>query len=223
MLKHLSQLKKPELIRNCVQFGLPITGTRQVLIDNIVNACDQVVVPKDIIAMDIGTSNLGYIHLETSSKNIIDWKLIDPQFPKGFDIAAYSTILNKLIPKNNVQYVIEKQSYRLGTRIPYAILKTNAIEAILSGLFVNQVESIPPQMVSKYFELPKSDYKLKKKKSIELVASLIEKGELSVGKHALETFQLSKKKDDLSDCFLIAYAYYQWKLKLLNFRNRFNK
>ncbi|KAJ3321768.1 hypothetical protein HDV06_003917 [Boothiomyces sp. JEL0866] len=221
MLKHLSQLKKPQLTNLCLTFGLPITGTRQTLIDQILQQSKAVNIPKNIIAIDVGTTNIGYVHIESQPLRIIEWKLIDPRFPKCFDIVKYSQILNDVIPKSDAQYIIEKQSYRLGARIPYAILKTNSIEAILSGLFVNQVESIPPQLISKFFDLPKSDYKQKKKKTVQLVSDWIENQKFEISVNHVQLFRDTKKKDDLSDCLLLAYAYHQWKLNIIEFTETF--
>ncbi|KAJ3276982.1 hypothetical protein HDV01_000034 [Terramyces sp. JEL0728] len=227
-MMHLAKLKKQEVVNHCLKFGLPLTGTKPELIDQIIQQCETLKIPREVIAIDVGTTNIGYVHMQlsghTPSKHILkvkEWKLVDPNFPKSFDLVNYSKLLHDNIPRKDVLYLIEKQSYRLGTRIPYGVLKTNAIEALLCGLLVNQVEQISPQSVAKYYDMPKSNYKEKKKKSVELATGLISNGKIALSEKDRRMFESEKKKDDLSDCLLMVHAYFQWKLSLLDFSRLF--
>jgi hypothetical protein len=226
-------LKKVELGNLCRRFGLTQVGNKSVLVDRIathVHHVQRLNFPARLIAIDVGTVNLGYALLEFDlyKTKLLDWKLLCPEMPKEYNVQKYamqcrSILDNGLFRPDVGLYLIERQSWRsLGPRqsIPHAIIKSTIFESLLMGMLMERgnhqvvVDSILPGLVSDFIEFaPKEKtnrYKSKKEFGVAKATEWIESNSIESTPALKEYFYKSKKRDDLSDSLLLGLAYTHW-------------
>ncbi|KAI8927263.1 ribonuclease H-like domain-containing protein [Entophlyctis helioformis] len=261
-LARLARLKNDELKGICKSFGLPSSGVKADLAGRLQSHLHQASTSRptaSLLAVDIGTSNLGFVRLRSSSSSsmhqppellepptITDWGLLEPDLPKSFDPLAYAQEISRLLDTRLYDdaldtVVIERQSWRpLGVRmsVPHAILRTTAFEAMLTGMLAERgkrqdlrIYSVLPAAVAETLDLAASSgspssstdpgvrptasvaqrYKAKKNASVAMVRGWLEDGGRVVCPAQLRAmFEGSRKKDDLSDCLLLAMAHLTW-------------
>lgn len=168
-----------------------------------------------VCSWDIGIKNLAYCLLETESKTILEWKLIDLNVTKkdSKDVLCFKIFeVAELFLQNNpsVDVILIENQPCLKTPI------MKSIQMILFTTFLyitkinnekREIKFVSPINKLRYFEkntyIPENIV-CKKKKAIyvceKLLSSSIENNQKN--KDHLDTFNSAKKKDDLSDSFL---------------------
>lgn len=149
-----------------------------------------------IISFDVGMKNLAYCVYHDS---IVHWGVLDLGNSKNTENIAKSIVsqLNDDIFKDADIILIEKQP----TRNP----KMRSIEAMLCMFFTLREQKVI--CYSPKFKLKNcakiNSYTDRKKMSVRLCKQYLDK----TTNKFLETFQSSKKKDDLADCLLQVLSY----------------
>lgn len=235
------KLKVKELQHLCKSFGIASFGTKTCLQTRILhafqaNSCNN----SSILAIDIGIKNLAFIDISFHDNKpwIKRWELLNLDLPAKFAPVEYASLLNSIVSckfnhLSNTTVLIERQSWR--RFIPQTILKSVTVESMLIAILLYKaahqksvvVESILPKTVSDFYEIHKSQlnttktkqsnssvYKQKKTNTIEIVKQALNANErdgIQCPDEFIQYFHSKKKKDDLSDCFLMAMAYIEWK------------
>ncbi len=228
-----AKLQREQLLDICTDLGLSSTGSKIELISSISTFVKAAVIPRSIVAIDIGYSNLGYVHLGlTNNKiNILDWARVNTNVSRTYNVYEYSLKCRELLdggllkPDASV-YLLEKQSWR--KVIPHSILRSTAVESILMGqlMVANRdlkVESVTPQLVAKYHSIglygANEGYRKKKSESVVLVQQWLQNRYIECPPAFQGMFEKSSKKDDLSDCLLLGVAYLEWLQNGIKYQN----
>ena len=192
-----------------------------------------------LLSFDVGIVNLAYCIFETNSCKILKWEIIDlgkpfsAKIPSGnSQIAKQSndihiTLIKELDDRSflkEVDYVIiEKQpSFNPKMRIIAGCLQTYFyIRGVVDRNIIKSVEFFSPKnklkcytgpeldISSKNGKIVKGKYAQTKKMGVLIARSKLE--EYTETKEKCDFFENSKKKDDLSDCYLQALTYIDFK------------
>ncbi|KAJ3394038.1 hypothetical protein HDU92_007261, partial [Lobulomyces angularis] len=165
--------------------------------------------PKIVVAIDVGLVNLAYIKisLESEIPKILEWKILDVNFPATYDSVRYARVVQNLATcnfKDADVVLVEKQSptsTSWGGVTPLAIQRCVVVEALLLGVLINQnnvkyVKSCSPSFISKYFNLGSFKRTEKKKKTCNLISKILGSG---IAKNGImnDILTLDLKKDCL--------------------------
>lgn len=207
---------KSALIRQ----GLATSGKKADLLSRLNNGFQSPMGTKfkQIMSLDLGYKNCAMAIIDRDN-HILHWQLhslTDKEDSENslsvrqIAKATQSFYNLHLTPHLNSStlVVIERQRYRSGGQksVLEAALKNVLMESVLSVLIEEkQLVSVEPKAVAKYWGLPEG-YAEKKKAAVRLVADRIK----DLNSSNIEVFQSSKKKDDLADALLQAWAVREW-------------
>jgi hypothetical protein len=189
-----------------------------------------------ILSFDVGIVNLAYCIIETEPVKILNWEIIELG-KKGNSFTAhittsgiselYITLINKLDERPfllNVDVVlIEKQpSFNPKMRIIAGCLQTYFyIRGVVDAVDkIKSVEFFSPKNKLKCYDGPELDISSKNGKIVKGKYAQTKKMGIAIARSKLEEysetdkltfFENSKKKDDLSDCYLQALTYMLFK------------
>ena len=218
-LASFSGMKIKDLQKLLKQVGSNTSGTKQVLIEslasriNFLKTLDQT----KITAIDIGTKNLAFITMDISSPKpkVLEWSKLSPNYNDQYTPINFCLETRKIFDLNFGKsfFLIERQTSTSSSWIgtPLSIQRCLAVEVLLiSNVLQNGwgVDQISPRTISTYFDITSKKKIDKKKESVELVGRLLKKVEID--QRLAGYFSSQDKKDDLSDAFLIAYAFSEW-------------
>ena len=174
-----------------------------------------------ILSFDVGIINLAYCIFDTASCKILHWEVITLDNHASSYNKLYINLINELDKRKhmlNVQLVlIEKQpSFNPKMRIVAGCLQTyffirGVVDSPENG--IKNVEFFSPKHKLKCYTGPpivldsknKSKYSQTKKMGVIIAQSKLEEFNETLNIKLL--FNESKKKDDLSDCYLQAITY----------------
>lgn len=186
----------------------------------------------DVGYVNLAYSEFGYSYLSKVKKRIElrDWKLLDANVSSEYNVQSYATQGRQLLDNGlwssdePTLYLMERQSLRpIGFKrsVPHAIIKLVAFEALLFGMLQERcytaannssVECISPTSVSNHWNLTSDSYKSKKGlgQSIVLDWMKAKDAPLRIPSRLAKYYEITKKKDDLTDSLLIGLAFLQW-------------
>jgi hypothetical protein len=194
-----------------------------------------------ILSFDVGIVNLAYCIVETGNEypKILNWEIIELS-KKGNSFTAhiassgiaelYITLINELDRRLFLKEVdivlIEKQpSFNPKMRIIAGCLQTYFyIRGVVDKQDnkINSVEFFSPKNKLKCYDGPELDISSKNGKTVKSKYAQTKKMGVAIARSKLDEynendisifFENSKKKDDLSDCYLQALTYITFKLK----------
>lgn len=220
------KLKVAEIQSICRSIGVQTSGTKQEVVDRLVDHIDQTLSqppPQSVLAIDVGTANMGFIHIESdwkaNSRRIIDWNVLHPSLPTTYQPVQYvqelQSLLDTNLPSSFDTVLVERQSWRRA--VPHSILRSTAFEAMLVGMMASRLKSIKsvlPTAVATHFDLNGSDaaasrrYTQKKRNAVAVAQGIL--GGIECPPMLKKRFMEAKKKDDMSDALLMAIAYLDW-------------
>ena len=170
-----------------------------------------------ILSFDVGIINLAYCIFDSSSCKLIQWEVIEIPDSSNYS-KLYINLIKELDKRDllNIDIVlIEKQpSFKPKMRIIAGCLQTyffiRGIIDLPDGT-LKAVEFFSPKHKLKCYTGPaltvtgKSKYSQTKKMGVLIARSKLQEFNESI--HFKQLFESSKKKDDLSDCYLQAITY----------------
>ncbi|KND05114.1 uncharacterized protein SPPG_00786, partial [Spizellomyces punctatus DAOM BR117] len=164
----LSKLPLPELQEKARSFGLTPSGTREVLLKRLQDHLTYVrnaPTPSSIVAIDVGPSNTGYVHLALpntlpsnikdrdkgatdevlSRPRILDWALLDLEvssmdFP-GVAMACKQLLDERCYKPEAQVYLVERQTWRVvfgKLTVPPQLIASLVTEAVLLGMLLER-------------------------------------------------------------------------------------
>ncbi|TPX69256.1 hypothetical protein SpCBS45565_g02512 [Spizellomyces sp. 'palustris'] len=164
----LSELQVQELQEKARSFGLSPSGTREVLLKRLQDHLTYVrntPTPSSIVAIDIGPSNTGYVHLALRSTlpsniksrvkgatgevlsrpKILDWALLDLEvssmdFP-GVAMACKQLLDDRCYKPDAQVYLVERQTWRIvfgKITVPPKLIASLVTEAVLLGILLER-------------------------------------------------------------------------------------
>lgn len=161
-----------------------------------------------VLSFDVGQKNLAYCKLHQDTHAIMEWNVVS--LPTATNVDAVVRALERVFPKTVelTTVLVEKQ--------PSRNVKMRIIETILLTYFATC--GVPTLSVSAKHKLGavgktmkgKTNYTLRKKMSVVMCRTYLTT--LNDHNTAIDTFEKSKKKDDLADCLLQYLAYIQYDL-----------
>ena len=172
-----------------------------------------------LLSFDVGIRNLAYCQIDTVSKDILDWNILD---------CTSSNVIVKLVEElENVPNLLESDIILIEKQPSF----NPKMRIISTAIFVyytlrlcyeqnkkvkilyyaaknklklcNETEALQNKTNSKTKQAKKRNYYLNKKAAVEHTRFLLEQH----NNPFLDYFLKSKKKDDLADCYLQALAY----------------
>ena len=172
-----------------------------------------------ILSFDVGIRNLAYCQLDTITKDILDWNILD---------CTASNVIVKLVEElENVPNLLDSQIILIEKQ-PSFNPKMRIISTAIYVYFTlrlcyeqnknikimyyaakhklklcNETEALQNKTNSKTKKAKKRNYYLNKKAAVEHTKYLLERQNSPF----LDYFLKSKKKDDLADSYLQALAY----------------
>lgn len=197
----------------CIKRGLPITGCKSVLMERLQLGYSVPFHPSHILSLDLGSKNCAAALLNCSNDQLLQWSLTDLHFSEiNSKMVALKgkEYFNKHIQPNltkSTLIVVEKQ--RLRTAGGAATLDSAVIgilmETVLATLANDQLVLVDPKSVAKYYNMP-TGYREKKKASVNIVMDRLQE----IDEPHVEYFKKQKKRDDLADALLQAWAVKDW-------------
>lgn len=168
------------------------------------------------ISIDVGIRNLAYIIInvetETSKIDIVEWKVIELCEPTDNACKVDNTVIGKNICKR-LKYLIDDFVFDkviIENQIGRNAIKMKSIQSMLVMFFVannyDETSIVNYNAANKlkfFLGKRKTTYAERKKMSKMIVADICR----NAYKERYDFFTKSKKKDDLSDCFLQALDY----------------
>lgn len=206
-----------------LQRGLPTGGKKAELVRRLAQG---IIVPKNtnlIVSLDLGYKNCAMAVIKKDCGTLVDWRLESMVSDEAVVVGSvkvrevckaaklyYQTHLQPYLNEPDALVVVERQRYRSNGAT--AVLDNALINVVLETVFSVLIEerqwlSVEPKAVARYYNLP-SGYAEKKRAAVRLVGERI-KG-VDDGQGILEIFKKSKKKDDLADALLQAWAVRDW-------------
>lgn len=193
--------------------GLSTAGSKALVMEKLVRLHCQLDRIEKVVSIDMGTKNLAFCEMNKDRRvdrlRLVDLNLPEPFEPTSFVEQVRRFVIAELKP-STATFLIERQRCRtMGSRaIPESILRVNFVEILLHSHLHGQSIPISPERVATHFELPRG--KIKKAAAVAKINSLIDSHLLTIDKHSLAFLKSSKKQDDLSDCMLQAFAFFDW-------------
>lgn len=218
----------PQLKAFAIKYGLITSGNKSQLLSRLDNHLSNIKLRETrVLAIDVGLVNLSFISIKNSlnnQKSILEWDLVDLKLG-NYDPVHYTLktlkLLDNILKTNPTNIIIEAQSWRSGL-VPLTILKLKSLEAILVASIISRgyknVDLVSPKRISDYLvssnlEFEQGNYRAKKSSSVKLVQKLLDSTEF---KGSSGVFHNSSKKDDLADCFLLAYVWNEWRMNAIS-------
>lgn len=207
-----------------IKKGLPTSGRKADLVTRLSHGFNLGFSVERIVSLDLGVKNCAVAVVDAQSGDIEEWQLlslIDSQketaknvltvrevsrATKNFHSHHLQPIINQ--KPTTTLTVMERQRYRSGgaTAVLEAALMNVLMESVLSVLIDERfLLSVEPKAVARYYDLP-SGYTEKKRAAVKLVSDRILRAD---DKHA-HLLKSTKKKDDLADALLQAWAVRDW-------------
>lgn len=187
-----------------------------------------------ILSFDVGIRNLAYCQIDSITRDILDWNVIDCGVPKNGNVIVKlieeleslpnllesDTILIEKQPSFNplmriistaiYVYFTLRLNYELGTKtkILYYSAK-NKLKLCANTLAFQERNEMTENGELRGKKGKRKCYTFNKKAAIEQTLVLLENKnkENSIYQKYINYFEKSKKKDDLADCYLQAIAY----------------
>lgn len=171
-----------------------------------------------LLSFDIGIKNLAYCQIDTTTKDILDWYVLDCSQNKN----AVLSVIEQLESVSNLMesqiILLEKQpSFNPTMRIiqtaiyVYFTIRLNYEQNLNTKIMYysaknklkicNSTDILELKTKGKSKQTKKRNYYLNKKAAIEETSNLLKDTPFS------SYFQKHKKKDDLADCYLQALSY----------------
>lgn len=173
-----------------------------------------------LLSFDIGIKNLAYCQIDTETKDILDWHILDCSGNKNAVLAVIEQLETAPNLLESDIILLEKQpSFNPTMRMVstaiyvYFTIRLNYENSLNTKIMYysakhklkicNSTEILDGKTKVNPKQNRKKNYYLNKKAAVEETRILI----YSTG--YLKFFEKSKKKDDLADCYLQALAYLQ--------------
>jgi hypothetical protein len=233
LAKTIQSWKLTDIIRNCRNCGMPVTGRKEDLASCLATVITQPapVTPWTVVSLDIGVFNFAKAIIKVPKSGrpvLLEWDRFSLDLPALYhprshalklQAFAQELVANKSLTERTV-FLIEKQSTRGGgmRMIPGNILNVNRIEVQLHCFLLDHhVYSVDPRNVAALYGLTVRD---KKQAAISQVETFC-KGDapVDIPPDLIDAYRRERKRDDMADSLLQGLAHIEWQTNLGRLRD----